>query len=70
MRVGLQYTGYSKFNGASSNYDGFGRNASDNDTCSDSCGWRCEGAFGWPLRALLPWALALAGWAVPRTRQL
>ncbi len=32
MRVGLQYTGYSKFNGASSNYDGFGRNASDNDT--------------------------------------
>ena len=32
VRVGLQYTGYSKFNGASSDYDGFGRNASDNDT--------------------------------------
>lgn len=32
MRVGVQYTGYSKLNGASSNYDGFGRNASDNDT--------------------------------------
>lgn len=28
----LQYTAYSKFNGASSNYDGFGRNASDNNT--------------------------------------
>jgi len=28
----LQYTIYSKFNGASSNYDGSGRNASDNDT--------------------------------------
>ena len=32
MRFGLQYIGYSKFNGASSNYDGFGRNASDNNT--------------------------------------
>jgi len=32
VRVGLQYIGYSKFNGASSNYDGFGRSASDNDT--------------------------------------
>jgi hypothetical protein len=32
VRVGLQYTAYSKFNGASSNYDGFGRNASDNNT--------------------------------------
>lgn len=32
MRLGLQYTGYNKFNGASSNYDGFGRNASDNNT--------------------------------------
>ena len=31
-RVGLQYTAYSKFNGASSNYDGFGRNAKDNNT--------------------------------------
>jgi hypothetical protein len=27
----LQYTGYNKFNGGGSNYDGFGRNASDND---------------------------------------
>ena len=32
VRVGLQYTGYSKFDGASSNYDGGGRNASDNNT--------------------------------------
>ena len=32
VRVGLQYTGYSKFDGASSNYDGTGRNASDNNT--------------------------------------
>ena len=32
IRVGLQYTGYFKFNGASSNYDGFGRDASDNNT--------------------------------------
>lgn len=31
VRVGLQYTAYSKFNGASSNYDGT-RNASDNNT--------------------------------------
>ena len=32
MRIGLQYTRYDKYNGASSNYDGFGRNASDNDS--------------------------------------
>ena len=32
VRVGLQYTGYSKFDGATSNYDGSGRNASDNNT--------------------------------------
>ena len=31
-RVGLQYTAYSRFNGASNNYDGFGRNAKDNNT--------------------------------------
>jgi hypothetical protein len=31
-RVGLQYTWYNKFNGATSNYDGYGRNASDNNT--------------------------------------
>lgn len=28
----VQYTIYNKFNGASTNYDGFGRNASDNNT--------------------------------------
>jgi hypothetical protein len=28
----LQYTNYTKFNGASSNYDGNGRNAKDNNT--------------------------------------
>lgn len=32
LRLGLQYTGYTKFNGASSNYDGNGRNAKDNNT--------------------------------------
>jgi hypothetical protein len=32
LRLGLQYTGYFKFNGASDNYDGFGRDASDNNS--------------------------------------
>ena len=32
MRLGVQYTRYDKFNGASRNYDGSGRNASDNNT--------------------------------------
>jgi len=32
VRVGLQYTGYWRFNGAAGNYDGFGRNASDNNS--------------------------------------
>jgi hypothetical protein len=32
MRVGVQYTIYSRFNGASRNFDGTGRNASDNNT--------------------------------------
>jgi hypothetical protein len=32
LRLGVQYTIYDKFNGASSNYDGFGRNAHDNNT--------------------------------------
>jgi hypothetical protein len=32
LRVGAQYTMYDKFNGSSSNYDGFGRSASDNNT--------------------------------------
>ncbi len=31
-RVGIQYTWFNKFNGSSSNYDAFGRNASDNNT--------------------------------------
>ena len=30
-KLALQYTAYSNFNGASSIYDGFGRNASDNN---------------------------------------
>jgi len=30
-RLGLQYVGYTKFNGASTNYDGAGRDASDNN---------------------------------------
>jgi len=32
LRAGVQYTGYWRFNGGSSNYDGFGRSASDNNT--------------------------------------
>lgn len=32
VRVGAQFTVYGKFNGASENYDGFGRNAKDNNT--------------------------------------
>ena len=32
VRLMLQYTGYTKFDGASTNYDGNGRNAHDNDT--------------------------------------
>jgi hypothetical protein len=31
-RIGLQYTMYDKFDGAGTNYDGNGRNASDNNT--------------------------------------
>jgi hypothetical protein len=31
-RFSVQYVGYQKFNGASGNYDGAGRNASDNNT--------------------------------------
>lgn len=32
MRVGLQYTLYNRFNGGSTNFDGFGRNAGQNNT--------------------------------------
>ena len=32
IKLALQYTAYSKFNGASTDYDGFGRNAADNNT--------------------------------------
>jgi hypothetical protein len=32
VKLSLQYTHYMRFNGAGSNYDGLGRNASDNDT--------------------------------------
>lgn len=32
VKLSLQYTHYTRFNGAGSNYDGLGRNASDNDT--------------------------------------
>jgi hypothetical protein len=31
-KVGLQYIAYTKFNGGTTNYDGFGRNASANNT--------------------------------------
>ena len=32
VRLGIEYTMFNRFNGASSNYDGFGRSAKDNDT--------------------------------------
>ena len=32
LRLGAQYTAYDRYNGASKNYDGFGRNASDNNS--------------------------------------
>jgi hypothetical protein len=32
VRIGAQYWAYNRFNGASSNYDGFGRRARDNNT--------------------------------------
>jgi hypothetical protein len=32
VKLSLQYTWYSKFNGGGTNYDGVGRNAADNDT--------------------------------------
>jgi hypothetical protein len=31
-RLGLEYTAFTRFNGAASNYDGFGRHAKDNNT--------------------------------------
>ncbi|HEX7689755.1 MAG TPA: cytochrome C [Burkholderiaceae bacterium] len=32
LRIGLQFTAYQRYNGSARNYDGFGRNASDNDS--------------------------------------
>jgi hypothetical protein len=32
MRLGIQYVAYGRFNGAGANFDGAGRNASDNNT--------------------------------------
>jgi len=32
VRIGAQYTAYSRYNGSATNYDGFGRNASDNNS--------------------------------------
>jgi len=32
VKFSLQYTIYNKFDGSHSNYDGFGRHASDNNT--------------------------------------
>jgi len=32
LKLGVQYTAYTEFNGRTSNYDGFGRNASGNNT--------------------------------------
>ncbi len=38
VKLALQYTFYNKFNGASTNYDGFGRSAGDNNTLY-ALGW-------------------------------
>ncbi len=32
LKLGIQYVAYTQFNGGTKNYDGFGRNASDNNT--------------------------------------
>jgi hypothetical protein len=32
LKLGIQYTGYTQFNGGTTNYDGFGRNAGGNNT--------------------------------------
>ena len=32
LRLGLQFTAYQRYNGATTNYDGFGRNAHDNNS--------------------------------------
>jgi len=32
LKVGIQSIAYTKFNGVTSNYDGFGRSANANDT--------------------------------------
>ena len=32
VKLSVQYTGYTKFNGGGANYDGYGRKASDNNT--------------------------------------
>ncbi|HTX05364.1 MAG TPA: hypothetical protein VMD06_06015, partial [Steroidobacteraceae bacterium] len=32
VKLSVQYTHYAKFNGGGADYDGLGRNASDNDT--------------------------------------
>ena len=32
LKLGIQYTAYTQFNGGGKNYDGFGRNAGDNNT--------------------------------------
>lgn len=39
LHLALQYTGYTEFNGGSSNYDGAGRNASDNNTLALLAWW-------------------------------
>jgi hypothetical protein len=32
LKLGIQYIAYTEFNGGTKNYDGFGRNASNNNT--------------------------------------
>jgi hypothetical protein len=45
-RFALQYVAYTKFNGSKLNYDGAGRNASDNNTGTCWRGWCSSGPQG------------------------
>jgi len=42
LRTGIQYTIYGRFNGAATNFDGAGHNATDNDTLRLLYGWRTD----------------------------
>ena len=53
LKLGIQYTIYTKFNGGTKNYDGFGDNASGNNTLFSLPGWLFERAGLKPGREFL-----------------